>query len=162
MKTSWAWLGLAGAVVVALAVGGPIGCGGGDDSSDNGSTTVIVVTNIVNGTPVVVTNVVAATPLNVVGTWTGNFETDIGTGQLKLQLLQDDTTIIGQFRLNTGGADEVGNLTGSIDGDRLRLTLIVTASGNEMDLDGNVNAGATSYIGTLAGDWSDGQFSLHK
>ncbi len=170
MKKSWAWLGLVGAVVLALAAGGPIGCGGGDDDDDaagGGGTTTIVVTNVVNGTTVtntvVVTNVPAGSSiLNVVGTWTGNFETDVGTGQLQLQLLQDETTIIGQFRLNTGGADQVGNLSGDIDGDHLVLGLVVTASGLQMELDGHVNAGATSYIGNLSGDWSDGQFALHK
>ena len=55
MKKSWAWLGLVGAVVLALAAGGPIGCGGGDDDDDaagGGGTTTIVVTNVVNGTTV--------------------------------------------------------------------------------------------------------------
>lgn len=170
MKKSGAWLGLVGAVVLALAVCGPIGCGGGDDDDDaagGGGTTTIVVTNVVNGTTVtntvVVTNVPAGSSiLNVVGTWTGNFETDVGTGQLQLQLLQDETTIIGQFRLNTGGADQVGNLSGDIDGDHVVLGLVVTASGLQMELDGHVNAGATSFIGNLSGDWSDGQFALHK
>jgi hypothetical protein len=175
MSTSRKWIWLAGIVTVALACTGPIGCGGGDDGdgdSDGGSvvggTTTVVVTNTVTGTTVtnvvVVTNAPPAVPsgLNVVGTWTGNFQTDVGEGQLQMQLQQQGTTIRGQGRLNTGGADQVGNVTGSISGDHMVLSLTVTASGDSMSLDGHVNSGATSYVGNLDGDWGQGQFSLHK
>ena len=87
----WAWVIGGGIAAMALAFGGPMGCSDSDDDDDGAGTTTVVVTNEVTG--VVTTNVVVvdddddvAPPadsgiLNVEGTWIGNFQTDIGTGQ---------------------------------------------------------------------------------
>jgi len=167
----WAWMIGGGIAAMALAFGGPMGCSDSDDDDDAGTTTVVV-TNEVTG--VVTTNVVVvdddddvAPPagsnvLNVEGTWIGNFQTDIGQGQFRVQMQQQEETIIGQFAMNTGGDDIVGNVAGSIDGDHLTVMLTVPATGQWIELDGNVNAGANDYQGHLTGDWSQGQFALHK
>ena len=166
------WFGLVtcGIVALAVAVAGPLGCSDDDDDDGGGAnTTVVVVTNQVDGT--VVTNVVvvtnappAADPqvLNVAGTWTGNFQTDIGQGQLQVQLVQAGSDLVGQFRINTGGPDQVGNATGNVSGDRVVLMLDVTANDRWMELDGNANASATIYNGNLTGFYGQGQFALSK
>ena len=165
----WAWVIGGGIAAMALAFGGPMGCSDDDDDDDAGTTTVVV-TNEVTG--VVTTNVVVvadddvAPPagtsyLNVAGTWTGNFQTDGGQGQIQMELLQQEDTIIGQVRINTGGDDLIGNVAGSIDGDRL-VVMLTFSDGRWIELDGNVNAGATDYQGYLTGDWGQGQFALHK
>ena len=168
----WAWVIGGGIAAMALAFGGPMGCSDSDDDDDGAGTTTVVVTNEVTG--VVTTNVVVvdddddvAPPadsgiLNVEGTWIGNFQTDIGTGQLRVQLQQQAETIIGQFAMNTGGDDMTGNAAGSIDGDRLVVMLTVPSTGQWIELDGNVNAGSTDYQGHLTGDWGQGQFALQK
>ncbi len=162
---------LAGIVMVAAAMAcmGPMGCSGDDDDDDGGGggTSVVVVTNETTG--VVVTNIVVvpetpppgASVLNVAGTWIGNFQTDGGEGQLALYLTQSDLAIFGTFAMNTGGADNTGDVAGSIDGDHLTVMLI-DGGGNWMELDGYVNAGATDYNGNLTGDWGQGQFALDK
>lgn len=177
MHSEW-WLGIA-LTVAALALAGPAGCDDDDDDDGGTTTTTVVVTNQVDGT--VVTNVVVVTNapaaddlppaeeeappaavLNVAGTWTGNFTTDIGMGQLQVQVNQAGSNLAGQFRLNTGGADQVGNATGIVIGDQVVLMLDVTANDRWMELNGNANAAATSYIGTLTGTYGQGQFELHK
>ena len=168
MSTNGRWIWLVGIAALALAFGGPMGCGGGDDDNDGDgpgtTTTTVVVTNTVNGTTVTNTVVVTNTQavLNVAGVWTGNFQTDVGEGQLQLDLDQNGTAIIGQFRIGTGGADQVGNASGSISGDRLVVMLDVTANDRWMELDGHANASATRYIGNLTGFYGQGQFDLHK
>jgi len=165
----WAWLIGGGIAAVALVWGGPVGCSDSDDDDDPATTTVVV-TNATTG--VVTTNVVVvddddvAPPagtsyLNVAGTWTGNFQTDEGQGQIQAQLLQQEDTLIGQVRINTGGDDVTGNVAGSIDGDHLVL-MLTFAGGQWIELDGHANAGATDYNGNLTGDWGQGQFALHK
>ena len=96
----WAWVIGGGIAAMALAFGGPMGCSDSDDDDDGAGTTTVVVTNEVTG--VVTTNVImvdddddVAPPadsgiLNVEGTWIGNFQTDIGTGQLRVQMQQQE------------------------------------------------------------------------
>ena len=184
------WIGIA-LTVAALALAGPAGCDDDDDEEGGGATTTtttVVVTNQVDGT--VVTNVVVVTNapaadvpppaeeeapppagdeappaagVTIAGIWTGNFSTDAGRGQLQVQVNQAGSTLAGQFRLNTGGADQVGNATGIvIDGDHVVLMLDVTANDRWMELNGEIHAAATAYSGTLTGTYGQGQFELHK
>ena len=155
----WFWMGL-----LAAGVGmATTGCSDDDDDENSGGGTTVV-TNVVGGTTVVVTNVVAApvvppaaSILNVVGSWTGNYENENGSTPFMMDLLQNGTAIRGQWATLTA-VDQHGNLSGTLAGDHLVLALQ-----GLVHLDGYVNASATKYIGA----WSDsngnsGTFSLEK
>ncbi len=104
----------------------------------------------------------AAAVLSVAGEWNGVFGNNEGNGHLELDLRQAEDMVTGQFYLANGGPGQVGQAAGRIDGDCLRLQLTVPGSEAWIELDGRVNADATTYIGQWAGSFGTGNFALQK
>ena len=181
MRMRWRVPGVAKVlgVAVALAGLGGMGCGGDDDDDGEAAAAEAAdvaeaaegggATNAVEGADAAEAEADAAdvvvgalNALAVDGEWNGSFSSDEGNGHLDLDLAQAEESITGQFNLSYGPANQVGNVAGSIDGDHLTLLLTVPGSAAWIELDGHVNAAATSYIGTWTGTFGEGDFALQK
>lgn len=184
-KMAWAagWWWMAALALAPLA-----GCGDdGDDGDDETATTVETVsgTDAATGSETdattnseadastdsqpaadaatnAVVDAVEAAVLAVAGEWNGVFNGDEGSSHLDLELRQDGDAVTGQFALSRGGSTQTGNASGSVDGNRLTVGLTVLGSEAWIDLDGQVNAAGTEYVGTWTGTFGDGDFALQR
>jgi|LSQX01.3.fsa_nt_gb hypothetical protein len=102
--------------------------------------------------------------LSVAGEWNGVITSREGNGHMELDLRQAGDVVTGQFYLTRDGfGGQTGQAAGRLDGNRLRLQLAVRGSDITMDMDGRVNANATSYTGQWAlGALDNGNFALQK
>ena len=167
-QVGW-WLQWTLAGILCAALPAVVGCE--DDDDDDTSATPTVVTNVVvvgNKTNVVVaTNappVVQPSVLNVAGKWNGAVTLNGVTRHLDMTLTQNGAGIGGTFQFSTGLK---GSVSGTLSGDHLVLKLLpITALSPDFytKFDGNVNAGATEYIGSTTSmpDGANGSFALQK
>ena len=84
---------------------------------------------------------------DVTGTWTMAVETAMGSGSPTFTLEQDGETITGTYE-GLFGKEPV---TGTVEGDRVTLSIEVTAQGQDMKVD---------YVGTIDGDHMTGKVTF--
>jgi hypothetical protein len=74
-----------------------------------------------------------STTASVTGTWTGtDSEGGKGTGPMMMVLTQNGKSIGGTFSVTSGTDTPVGNVTGSVSKDKLKLTFVTTSGSNHL------------------------------
>ena len=145
MRTRWLFVPAAmfvGAVLLA------VGCGGGGDSNDNPPDT--------NAPPDEVSNV------DVDHTYTGTRSNDDGSANVTLNFNQSGDVLTGSFTDSSLGN---GVISGTVEGDHLEFTTVMSAGGVIIEWKGNANASGTNMNGTwkiVAGGTANGDWSASR
>ena len=151
MKSS-RWAGRWLVVLMAAATAWMLaGCGGGDDDdaddAGGGAATDGGGTSDDGGSTGGVTNAVPAS-VDIAGVWNGTRSSDAGSTQLQFFFEQTGDALSGDYH-DTSGYE--GHFTGTIDGDDIQLTLVLTAGapGATWTFTGAANASGNHIVGHM-------------
>ena len=137
------WLVILMAAAMTLMVSG---CGGDDDNdnADNAGGGAVVP----GGDDTAGTDDTAAGNVNIAGVWNGTRSSDAGSARLQFYFEQAGGTLSGDYH-DTSGYE--GHFTGTIDGDDIQLTLVLTAGapGAVWTFAGAANATGTNLSGQM-------------